>query len=441
MKRKLTFVTLGQSIYLSSKFFVKNNLVTYAGNSSLAFLFSFMPILMMIIIVLVKIFHTSPDLIFSFVDIQSIFAEPIKIKNLVDNLLNAENSGLITIITVLFILWMAQRLFFSIVSGIRNIFHASTIQPIKKQRGKLVERLFIILGEIVLVVLVGLLLTTTKSLKSLIENEELLTKILVPYFPQAVKVFLSNLFSILINLIPFIFMFLLESFLFRFASGTKPKWKYCFLSSLNCTILFWFVTVFFKLFLNITRYNLVYGVLSNLVITLLEIYIFFILFFLSAQFIFVKQFFKELLLSELYLLPSDDVNDIKSKIKRKLFIRPDKLISNENMHISLSAGEKIYNENDISDGLYYVAKGKIKLSKENYEQDVSRGNFFGDYECILEQNRVMNATAITDSLIILISKDEFYRLLQSNPEVSQKMLESLPSYILKIYGRKQFPMI
>ena len=247
MKKKITFVTLGQSIYLSSKFFVRNNLVTYAGTSSLAFLFSFMPILMMIIVVLVKIFHTSPDLIFSVVDIQSIFAEPIKVKNLVDNLLNAENSGLITIITILFILWMAQRLFFSIVSGIRNIFHASTIKPIKKQRGKLFERLLIILGEIILVVLVALLLTVTKSLKSLIENEEILTKILVPYFPQAIKVFLSNLFSILITLIPFIFMFLLESFLFRFASGTKPKWKYCFLSSLNCTILFWFVTVFFQI--------------------------------------------------------------------------------------------------------------------------------------------------------------------------------------------------
>ena len=441
MKKKITFVTLGQSIYLSSKFFVKNNLVTYAGNSSLAFLFSFMPILMMIIVVLVKIFHTSPDLIFSLVDIQSIFAEPVKIKNLVDNLLNAENSGLITIITILFILWMAQRLFFSIVSGVRNIFHASTVKPIKKQRGKLLERLIIILGEIVLVVVVALLLTVSKSLKSLIENEAILTKILVPYFPQVIKVFLSKLFSILVNLFPFLFMFFLQAILLRLASGTKPKWKYCFLSSLNCTVLFWIVTVFFKLFLNITRYNLVYGVLSNLVITLLEIYIFFILFFLSAQLIFVKQFFKELLLSELYLLPSDDLNDIKSKIKRKLFIRPDKLISNENMHISLSAGEKIYSENDISDGLYYVAKGEILLSKENYEQTVLRGNFFGDYDCILEQNRVMTATATTDSMIIFISKEEFTRLLESNPEVSQKMLESLPSYILKIYGRKQFPML
>ena len=111
------------------------------------------------------------------------------------------------------------------------------------------------------------------------------------------------------------------------------------------------------------------------------------------------------------------------------------------MHISLSAGEKIYSENDISDGLYYVAKGEIHISKENYEQTILRGNFFGDYDFILEQNRVMSSTATTDSMIIFISKEEFYRLLESNPEVSQKMLESLPSYILKIYGRKQFPML
>ncbi len=437
MKRKFTFVTFGQSIYLSFKFFIKNNLVIYAGNSSLAFLFSFMPILMMIIVVLVKIFHTSPDLIFSVFDIQSIFAEPIKVKNLVDNLLNAENSGLITVITILFILWMAQRLFFSIVSGVRNIFHASTVKPIKKQRGKLLERLFIILGEIVLVILVALLLTVSKSLKSLIENEAILTKILIPYFPQVIKVFVSKLFSILVTLIPFIFMFLLESFLFRFASGTKPKWKYCFLSSLNCTILFWIVTVFFKLFLNIARYNLVYGVLSNLVITLLEIYIFFILFFLSAQFIFVKQFFNELLLSELYLLPSNESQDMKSVIKRSLFIRPDKLIRNENRHISLKAGEIIYTENATSDGTYYVANGTIKLFKENLEEYVIRGSFFGDYDCIFEYDRAMSAIAETDSLIIFISKEEFSRLIESNPEVSQKMIENIPSYIFKIYGRNQ----
>lgn len=435
MKRKLTLVTFGQSLYLTFKFFGKNKLNTHAANCSLGFLFSFMPILMLIVVVLVKIFHASPDLIFSVVNLQSIFVEPIKISSIVDNLLNAENSGLITVITLVFIIWMAQRLFYSTVFGVKSIFHTSSIKTTDKKRGSLIERLFVILGEIILVVFIAIILVSTKSLKTIVDSEVFFTKVLEPYFPQFIKVLVSNIFSILLSILPLLFMFLLETIILRLASGTKPKGKYCILSAGFCTLSFWIVTVFFKIFFNITRFNLVYGILSNLVITLLEIHIFFILFFISAQFVFTYQFFNELLLSELYLLPSNKLDDIKSKVKRALFIRPDKLISNENMHISLNEGDKIYSQGEISDGVYYVANGKIKLFRENFTQFVTKGNFFGDFDCIFENNRTMSAYADASSIVIFISKDEFNRLISSNPEVPQKMIETLPSYIFRFYGR------
>ncbi len=433
MKRKVTLVTFGQSLYLTFKFFGKNKLNTHAANCSLGFLFSFMPILMLIVVVLVKIFHASPDLIFSVVNLQSIFVEPIKITSIVDNLLNAENTGIITAITLLFIIWMAQRLFYSIVFGVKSIFHTSSIKTTDKKRGSLIERLFVIFGEIILVIFIAIILVSTKSLKTIIDSEVFFTKVLEPYFPQFIKVLVSNLFSILLSTLPLLFMFLLETIILRLASGTKPKWKYCILSAGFCTLSFWIVTVFFKIFFNITRFNLVYGILSNLVITLLEIHIFFILFFISAQFVFTYQFFNELLLSELYLLPSDKQDDIKSKIKRALFIRPDKLISNENMHISLNEGDKIYSQNEDSDGIYYVANGKIQLSRENLTQFVTKGNFFGDFDCIFESKRTMSAYANEKSVVIFISKEEFNRLISSNPEVPQRMIESLPSYIFRFY--------
>ena len=437
MKRKLTLVTFGQSLYLTFKFFGKNKLNTHAANCSLGFLFSFMPILMLIVVVLVKIFHASPDLIFSTINLQSVFVEPVKISSIVDNLLNAENSGLITVITLLFIIWMSQRLFYSIVFGVKSIFHTSSIKTTDKKRGTLIERLFVILGEIILVIFIAIILVSTKSLKTIVDSEIFFTKVLEPYFPQFIKVLVSNLFSILLSILPLLFMFLLETIILRLASGTKPKWKYCILSAGFCTLSFWIVTVFFKIFFNITRFNLVYGILSNLVITLLEIHIFFILFFISAQFVFTYQFFNELLLSELYLLPSDKLDDIKSKVKRALFIRPDKLISNENMHISLNEGDKIYSQDEVSDGVYYVANGKIKLFRENLTQFVTKGNFFGDFDCIFEHNRTMSAYADVNSVVIFISKDEFNRLISSNPEVPQKMIESLPTYFFRFYGRNE----
>lgn len=441
MKRKLTLVTFGQSLYLTFKFFFKNKLSTHAANCSLAFLFSFMPILLLIVVVLVKIFHTTPESLFSLINLQSIFVEPIKITSIVDELLAVENSGVITIITIIYVIWMAQRLFYSVVFGVNSIFHTSTIKPIEKKRGTVVERLFIILGEIILVISIAIILMITKSLKSVIDSEVFFTKIIEPYFPQFIKVLVSNLFSFLLYMLPFLFMFILVTITYKLASGSKPAWKHCILSATECTLCFWVVTIFFKLFLNITRYNLIYGLLSNLVITLLEIYIFFILFFLFAQQIFTHQFFNELLLSELYLLPSEEFNDFKSKIKRALFIRPDKLISNENMHISLKKDDNIYSKDEVSDGVYYVANGKIKLTKDNFTQFVTKGNFFGDFDCIFENERTMSAFAEENSVVIFISKDEFNRLISSNPEVSQKMIESLPSYFFRFYGRNENPLL
>ena len=53
----------------------------------------------------------------------------------------------------------------------------------------------------------------------------------------------------------------------------------------------------------------------------------------------------------------------------------------------------------------------------------------------------MSAFAEENSVVIFISKDEFNRLISSNPEVSQKMIESLPSYFFRFYGRNENPLL
>jgi hypothetical protein len=108
----------------------------------------------------------------SVVNLQSIFVEPIKITSIVDNLLNAENTGIITAITLLFIIWMAQRLFYSIVFGVKSIFHTSSIKTTDKKRGSLIERLFVIFGEIILVIFIAIILVSTKSLKTISLSSE-----------------------------------------------------------------------------------------------------------------------------------------------------------------------------------------------------------------------------------------------------------------------------
>ena len=64
-RRAVTYITIAQSIFLTIKYFVQNRLFSYASACSFDFLFSFIPIAMMIVTILVRILHASPDTVYS----------------------------------------------------------------------------------------------------------------------------------------------------------------------------------------------------------------------------------------------------------------------------------------------------------------------------------------------------------------------------------------
>ena len=171
---------------------------------------------------------------------------------------------------------------------------------------------------------------------------------------------------------------------------------------------------------------------------LLEVYIFFILYFYAAQSIFVTQFFNSLLLSELYLWDKKktDNYNMKELIKQWLFSVPDKLISKDNKIINLEAEETVFSENSETDGMYYIVSGQVSIFKENYLDHLGSGSFFGDMDCIMEQRRSYSAKTTVPTTLIFISKDNFSQVIINDSEVPQKMLDSFPEYIHCFYGRK-----
>ena len=85
----------------------------------------------------------------------------------------------------------------------------------------------------------------------------------------------TNLIQFLIKIGPHILLFLATFFTYRFAPGTKPSIKLCLSTAFCSSGIYFVIQKFLKLFLNMSRYNLVYGVLSNLIVLLLEVFIFF----------------------------------------------------------------------------------------------------------------------------------------------------------------------
>ncbi|MCX6312200.1 MAG: response regulator [Bacteroidetes bacterium] len=98
----------------------------------------------------------------------------------------------------------------------------------------------------------------------------------------------------------------------------------------------------------------------------------------------------------------------------------------------------IYSEGDTASNIYFLKSGKIKIFKTNesgkeYILSIhQQGEFFG-YAAVLDNNGLQkqSATAIENSEIILVPKQDFYSLLTSNREFSLKFIRYISSQIIE----------
>lgn len=93
--------------------------------------------------------------------------------------------------------------------------------------------------------------------------------------------------------------------------------------------------------------------------------------------------------------------------------------------------EMIYSEGQYPKGIYLLVKGKVKAFKTNdqgkeFITDLYKeGDFFG-YSSLLEDSKYAESTtALEDSTVCLIPKEEFFSLIYKNADVSRKFINLL----------------
>lgn len=107
-------------------------------------------------------------------------------------------------------------------------------------------------------------------------------------------------------------------------------------------------------------------------------------------------------------------------------------------HKKYKKGQMIFFEGDISDKLYVINKGKIKIFKytrEGKEQILyilSEGDFVGDLSLLKKDEFKFNAEALEDSNICVLTKDDFDGLLKENPEIAIEILQVVYDRIIKL---------
>ena len=91
------------------------------------------------------------------------------------------------------------------------------------------------------------------------------------------------------------------------------------------------------------------------------------------------------------------------------------------------AGERIFSEGQLGKEMYVVESGRIRifLTSQNRELTLAvlmRGDFFGEMALLEDLPRSASASAIEETRLIAIEKEDFKYLIREHPEIAMKVL-------------------
>ena len=108
-----------------------------------------------------------------------------------------------------------------------------------------------------------------------------------------------------------------------------------------------------------------------------------------------------------------------------------KRVFSENELLHFKKGENVYEKGKHSNFFYLVDRGVIKVyradsqGKELITELYKEGDFFGNHATDPHSSYEDYATAMEESKVYAVSREEFHRLLAENPKISMQLVESL----------------
>ncbi len=413
MREKKQWLTgLVQKLYITWSAFTANDLTTHATAGAYSFLLSALPMVLMVLAILIRVIHASPDIILSFMSENEIFSRTLDPNTFLESIMSVRSVGLVEIVLGLSIFWMARRFFAEIQKGMTIIYRNSG-------KGKAIkENLIVIAAEVLLIFLIVVLATLMMSGTAIFDSfvKDSLIDLHVIRALRAI-------FRFAPITVVFVFLFLV----YLVSPRTKPPASQSLWAALACTLSFTVVRIVFTAFVNMTKYNLVYGILSNVIVLLLEVYLFFFLFLFFAQFQYVSQFFESFLLVKLYLLPKrDDPNPI-ARFERALFCEPP--FYRAKYEYLAKQGDVLFRIGESSTDLYYIWEGFIRLDMPSQVIELGKGGMFGEFSSIIGGNRTATASATTDCVLLKIPASIFQTMIEVDGEMSKRTLQMIADYM------------
>ena len=100
------------------------------------------------------------------------------------------------------------------------------------------------------------------------------------------------------------------------------------------------------------------------------------------------------------------------------------------------AGTAVFAARDPAGAMYLVVEGRVRLHLDQLEINVvGPGDAFGTWALFDDEPRVSAATALEDSLLLRLDKEDFIDLLADNVDITQGVLKALVKRVRGLLGR------
>jgi CRP-like cAMP-binding protein len=114
-------------------------------------------------------------------------------------------------------------------------------------------------------------------------------------------------------------------------------------------------------------------------------------------------------------------------------------------HIALITGEEevekgqiVFREGDISDSMYVVIEGSIRLTRDGEEEMISeRKDVFGSWTLIDDEPRVVTATTLEDCHLLKVDKEDFIDLLADHVQITESILRTMVRRLRNLMTRTE----
>ena len=416
MKRfTVTVKTLIQRLVIALQFFSGNGLANHAAAGAYGFLLSAAPILLLASVFLLFAFRSSPQTI-------SILIKNIPFLDIVfdeqwlnNDFLNVSRPGISGVISALSIFGAGSILAVSMQRGLKIIFTGGN------RRNPLFNYLLVLGVEALALIFVLAMVFSSRTALRFFEAFDFVPKTSLLYF-IGVKL-RTRVFRVIV-------LGLISYCAYRFIPANPPRRLSALWGTVLCVCAFECVTLALGILPRQQRFNFLYGGLGSLVVLLINVYFFFLLFFLGAQLALVNDYFDAFLLMKLRQCSNADVApQFKQTMMRRLFLSVDGSL--RKYRRCYRKGEIIFKRGESGSDIYYLFEGEVEVLIQS-EHDtgipadiLGPGSFAGEMSYLLSENRSATIRAKTDITALALPPWIFDTILKYDADLDRSIIEYL----------------